>query len=402
MFRRSAVNASRLTLRGRVSIAEPLSFRLVVIVLAAAVASALTFANAMSYPQRETVPGFIVVSTGLSSVFAKRDGLVTERFVKVGSVVRQGETLAVLSNESAESELASHTERVRIAERQLDEIRAQLELEESREKTVRRRSIAALAALESRIGRLLAQRAAHARRLELAQRELARMRTLAEQRFTADADVRTRHEAVLALESEAAALDARLAEFRGEHALMQLDIEALGDEHARAISNLRLRQHTLNEALIDRRMAGRELLLAPVAGTVTAVDADVGQRQRADRAAVSIRPREAVFEAHLFAPSRAIGFVRPGDEVRLSVDAFPHQKHGKLRGSVTEIAQSATVPHPRHGIGTGGYRIVVGLHPSSDQATLALAIDMRVQGDLKLGERKPIDWLLDPLRSLRF
>jgi hypothetical protein len=45
-------------------------------------------------------------------------------------------------------------------------------------------------------------------------------------------------------------------------------------------------------------------------------------------------------QAEIYIPSRAIGFVKPGQEVRLLYDAFPYQRFGAYRGRVVAASSS--------------------------------------------------------------
>ena len=49
-------------------------------------------------------------------------------------------------------------------------------------------------------------------------------------------------------------------------------------------------------------------------------------------------------EAHLFVPTRAIGFVEIGQEVRLQYDAFDYRTFGLQQGHVQEISATPLLP----------------------------------------------------------
>src|SRR3546814_10277229 len=53
---------------------------------------------------------------------------------------------------------------------------------------------------------------------------------------------------------------------------------------------------------------------------------------------------DARLDVELFAPSRAIGFARVGERVRLMYDAFPYQQFGTFGGTVTRISRTALGP----------------------------------------------------------
>jgi membrane fusion protein len=80
-------------------------------------------------------------------------------------------------------------------------------------------------------------------------------------------------------------------------------------------------------------------LTAPVAGEVGDIGGEVGQRARPETSLVTIVPRGSRLEVWLYAPSRSIGFVTPGQEVRLLFDAFPYEKYGAGSGTVTSLSE---------------------------------------------------------------
>src|SRR3546814_11028794 len=53
---------------------------------------------------------------------------------------------------------------------------------------------------------------------------------------------------------------------------------------------------------------------------------------------------DARLDVELFAPSRAIGFARVGERVRLMYDAFPYQQLGTIGGTVNRIPRTALGP----------------------------------------------------------
>lgn len=52
---------------------------------------------------------------------------------------------------------------------------------------------------------------------------------------------------------------------------------------------------------------------------------------------LEIIPLDAHLQAELFFPTRAFGFVRPGEQVRI---LFPNQKFGAHPGSVTQVSHT--------------------------------------------------------------
>ena len=106
-------------------------------------------------------------------------------------------------------------------------------------------------------------------------------------------------------------------------------------------------------------------------------------------------------------PTQAIGFVRPGQEVRILFDAFPYQRFGTYGGRVVRVARtmltgadvSAPVP-----LQQPAYKVTVVLDRQDVTAygeRIPLQPDMRLKADILLDRRPLLTWLLDPLLSAR-
>ena len=121
-------------------------------------------------------------------------------------------------------------------------------------------------------------------------------------------------------------------------------------------------------------------------------------------------PKDARLEAELLVPSRAIGFIEPGDTVLLRYQAYPYQKFGHQSGTVKRISRSAlNQTELQTLLGSAAqteplYRVTVSL---AKQAIIAygqtepLRPRMALEADV-LGERRRlIEWVFEPLYSLK-
>ncbi|MEL7347785.1 MAG: HlyD family efflux transporter periplasmic adaptor subunit, partial [Pseudomonadota bacterium] len=145
------------------------------------------------------------------------------------------------------------------------------------------------------------------------------------------------------------------------------------------------------------------LLMAPIDGVVAALTAAPGQDVAPGRALVQILPEGAVFEATLFVPSRAIGFVVPGQDVGIRYDAFPHERFGVFPGRVAAVTRTVIAPEdapPQLPLNVPAYRVTVALEDqsvSTDDLAAPLQAGMRLQASIALERRSLLDWLLAPL-----
>ena len=126
-------------------------------------------------------------------------------------------------------------------------------------------------------------------------------------------------------------------------------------------------------------------------------------------ALASLVPADTRLQAHLYAPSSALGFIRPQQPVRLRVAAFPHQKFGHQAGAVLQVSSTplqagelAALPlavKPDEPL----YRVTVNLE---QQYVLAygreqpLAAGMQLDADVMLERRRLVEWLFAPVLGI--
>jgi membrane fusion protein len=114
-------------------------------------------------------------------------------------------------------------------------------------------------------------------------------------------------------------------------------------------------------------------------------------------------------QAELWLPTRAAGFLETGNRVVLRYPAFPYQKFGRHSGRVVEISRSATAPSELTSllgrpVNEPFYRVLVQLDAQKVNAygrAEALKPGMTVNADILLERRRLIEWLLEPIYSVR-
>lgn len=120
---------------------------------------------------------------------------------------------------------------------------------------------------------------------------------------------------------------------------------------------------------------------------------------------MTIVPSGSRVEVWLYAPSRAIGFVQPGQEVRLQFDSFPYQKYGAGRGAVIAVSRvpiEAAAIDPALEIREPVFRIRVGIEevaPRVPGADNRLRPGMTLRAHLVLQRRSLWEVLFNPFAS---
>jgi membrane fusion protein len=149
------------------------------------------------------------------------------------------------------------------------------------------------------------------------------------------------------------------------------------------------------------------VIRAPASGRISTLQATVGQNADPQRLQLEIIPEHAALQAELFVPARAIGFVKPGQPVRILYEAFPYQHFGSYSGRVVNVSQTILTSSDATGpiaLKEPVYRVTAALDRSNISAhgqTINLQPDLLLKADIILEKRSLVDWLLNPLHSVR-
>jgi membrane fusion protein len=377
----------------------------------AAIAGALCLA---SYTSKARVVGWLVPEQGMVRVFAPRPAVASRIFVREGETVAQGQLLVALSTEEQSAALGDTQAQV---VRELAAQRASLSAEGERSSQLLRQQRANMGerveAMRREESNMRQEIELQKSRLEMAQQWEARLRELKKSGFVLEQQVRGAAQDTLdqaarqqTLERSLSALGRERETLEGELKDIPLRMAAQEETTKRGIAAT---VRDLAETEARRALS----IPAPQAGTVTAIQATPGAAVQPGRPLLSIVPRGARLEAHLYAPSRAVGFVRAGQPVLLRYRAYPYQKFGHYRGIIASVSRSAIEPSelppgfsPGAVPGAGAeplYRIVVTLERQDVSAygkAVALAPGMQLDADILLDRRRLYEWVLDPLFTL--
>jgi membrane fusion protein len=368
---------------------------------------------AASYTRKAHVSGWLIPQQGMVRVFAPRAAVVTALLVREGAQVRQGQALAELSAEEQSAALGdTQAGTVRALEAQ----RATLDVEKSRAQEMFVQQRSALMTRFDTLGReidsLRQEIEVQKQRMALAQQWQQRMGGLQGSGYISEQQVRVAAESALDQAAKLRTLQRGVLSLERERAVVRGELEQLPSKMATQ-NALIARTLAANSRELGEVEARRSLVIpAPQTGTVTAVHANRGGAVGPAAPLLSIVPRGAVLEAHLYAPSQAVGFVHAGQTVLLRYRAYPYQKFGHSRGVITSVSRSAIEPGELPAMfastSPGGpadalYRITVALERQSVMAygkAAPLQPGMQLDADVLLERRRLYEWVLDPVFTL--
>lgn len=415
LFRPEALEGQRQAWLGTIRLIRPVSLTVLTGAVVATVVATALFLCLAEYTRRTTVGGVLAPDRGVIRLMAPQPGTVLESHVVEGQTVQRGDVLFVLdigqASELGDTQSAvadSLTARERSLKASARQQQALLDAQRSGIAGQRRD-------LQRELGQIDAETELQAQRLALAQQALERAESLRAENFYSAAQVQTRREELLAVQAAQQSLSRqRMAK--------QRELAALDAQERELPLLSQARQGEIERDLAEVAQASAEnasrrraVVRAPEAGMVGAVTAQVGQRVPTSVALASLIPGDARLQAQLYAPSSAVGFIRPDQVVRLRYQAFPYQKFGHHSGHVVQVSRTPLQPSELAGLaltlpGAANsapseplYRITVALDAQAVQAygqAQPLAPGMQLDADVLLDRRKLIEWIFEPLISV--
>jgi membrane fusion protein len=385
-------------------------FALVAALTVAAIVSALCLA---SYTSKARVSGWLVPAQGMVRVFAPRAAVATNVFVREGDAVAQDQPLVALSAEERSAALGDTQARVaRELAAQRDSLSAEGERSDQLLRQQRANLTQRVAAMREEEHRMEQEIALQKSRLEMARQWEARLRDLQKIGFVLEQQVRGAAEDAVEQAARAQTLERYLITLGRERAVLEGELKDIPLRMAAQEETVKRGLAATARELAETEARRALTIPAPQAGTVTAIHATPGAAVHPETPLLSIVPRGARLEAHLYAPSRAVGFVRAGQAVLLRYRAYPYQKFGRYRGTIASVSRSAIEPSelpPGFAAATPGagaeplYRIVVVLERQDVTAygkPVPLQPGMQLDADILLDSRRLYEWVLDPLFTL--
>lgn len=359
------------------------------------------------YTRKARVVGFLAPNQGLVKVFTPQAGTVTHCKVKEGQQVQSGDELFVLSSDQAslENNDAQATAITTIIARR-DSLLAELEQQDDLNRVQWQDMHSQVRKLEQEIRQIQSETRLQQQRVDVATRTLEKFHTLYQQHYVSEVQWQDKQEQVLALQGSVQNLVRDQIGLERERDSLQGRIAAARFEFARQRSELDRLISALEQQLTEYQAKRSIVITAPASGTVTGILLQQGQVAGPQSPLLSILPQGSQLQANLLVPSRAIGFIAPGQTVALRYQAFPYQRFGSHPGEVSEISRAIISPGEADfpiKLDEPAYRVIVTPSQQSLQAytqTVPLQSGMLLDADIKLDRRSLIQWIFDPLYSL--
>ena len=405
LFRRQALEALARRPFGTPISKQPQSWRwiTVLIVCFAIVGSLLVLT--MEYARKESVRGWLVSEHGVARIRSDAAGKVDQVLLNAGDRIGAGDAIMVLSHDrfledgrsaadAVQEELANRIASTQSRETLLGE-EARIEHE-----TVK----AQLQSLGQELEAVRQQHDEQLRRVEAASRKLADLTEAARGGAVAKWDLLRQQDDVVAARQIVNRLQQAKQSLKREQQDLQARLRRLPVETERAVVALRAEKSLLKQQLTESSSRRRVIIKAPISGKLAAVGVSPGDAVSPRQLLATVLPGELRLMAEVYVPSRAAGFIRPGQRVRLKYDAFPHRQFGAHAGTVVSVSDFVLLPSEipqTFLLSEATFKVRVALENremdfAGRQALLRPG--MLLGAEIVLEQRTLADWMINRLR----
>lgn len=408
LFRTEALQATSEQQFGAPIALMPWSWWALTSFFAAFAVATLAFLATATFPRKEAATGILRYPLGELRVAPPRSGILKSVLVRDGQEVTAGDVLAFVTTEQRMAEGDVYDARVLAAiqrEREMLEVRLSalnasepLQVQGLRER---------IAGIGQQLGELQGDRRSRAARARLASESYAAAATLAAQGVYSAEQRRVRQQQALALDQSVSELASQIIALESQRTDLVLQLARLPAEVAQTRASILGSIEALEEKRASANAQNGFSLVASTAGTITSLQAQVGQPVDPAKPLMTLIPRGSVLQAELYVPSRAIAFVSESQPVRLLFDAFPYTRFGPGRGHVAQVSSAVLRPEEVTAavkVGEPVYKVLVTLDAMAMQAygkAIPLQSGMALTADILLESRSFLDLLMDPLLAAR-
>ncbi|MCP4301577.1 MAG: HlyD family efflux transporter periplasmic adaptor subunit [Gammaproteobacteria bacterium] len=368
-------------------------------------AIAMLFLTTAEYSRKESVRGWLVSRDGVARITHNAAGIVESITVTPGELLQVGDPIIYLSRDTyLEDGRSSGDEIIRELRKQVVAIDRRAELLQA-EADIEQGSIAGqLQGLEEEQNALSRQKIEQQRRLGAASEQLTRLRSVLQSGAVTDWEVLSQEDEQFVLKQAWGQLQQSEMTLVRERERLSAKAKSLPIETERSISSLMSQRSQLQQQITRHESERHVVLKSPIAGKLASIEVHRGGAVASNQLLATVLPENLAMVAEVYVPSSAIGFIRPGQRVRIKYDAFPQQQFGTFAGEVDQISDFILMPSevPQTFFlreATFKVQISIDRDPIDLQAgSLPLRPGMLLAAEIILENRRLLDWLLEPIR----
>ena len=410
LFRENAVKHQQQRLQGEVLVLPRVSTIILTSVLTIWTVLVVLLLIFGQYARNETVQGWLEPSGGLAKHYVVQDrAMVKQVLVQNGEYVEQGQTvLTMTTRTNRENGGVVEQQLLNKLLQQASAIQAQI----STQQNIHKANLSALKT-QLRNGEIAAtqievQQTLLNERERLLQTRFERAQNMQTKGFIAQHDIDQIKSLQLTLLDDKQTLFRQHTAQQNEISTLMQRLDVLPQEHQNRIHQLTHQLGDIEQRIMRLDAQHSHTVVATQSGTVSNLHLQVGQYVNPQHPVFTVVPQGSQLIAKMLVPVRAIGFVEPQQSLDIRYDAFPFQKFGLHKGTLTAVSSTVVLPNEMTDIPVAirepMYLIqaqIAQQHIDAYGDVVQLKTGMTFNADIQLEQRSLIEWLFEPLISLK-
>lgn len=418
LFRPEVLAARAAQPLGSISLNQPLSAWIASAVAGVVIVGMAGLVAFGSLTQKARVSGLTVPVNGSLAIKAPLSGIISKTFVTEGLAVKAGDRLFEISMEK----YAQDGDLSKLLGQQLairdSSLAAEKRLRTERDQERRRAIDLSEANLALQLRQALEEIGLAQRRQALAQQTATKYQSLLEGGYVSPMQQQVKEEDLIDTTAKMKTLMRLRATLEANALALRAERNQLANGLAADLQQLDQSRAVLTQEMLENANRSITLVKAPNAGVISAMPRQTGDMVSVGQTLGNLLPSEAgavsPLEVQLFAPSKTVGFLAAGQQVRLRYEAFPYQKYGTQLGEVTDVSRTPFAPGDLPGSGMAGaagggaagmgvYRVKVRIRDQSiavEHGRQNLRPGMTVEADIQQDKRRIWEWLIAPALAI--
>ena len=409
LFRQQVVERQADRLHGEILLLPRFSHSLMLGILIVWVIALIVWLVTGSYARKESVEGWLEPASGMVRVYADRAGIVKQVFVREGEKVRKGQPLFVVNGDRV-LEGGDHLESILLSEYESQKKILSEQLTSSEKIYLRQKEDLnqRIAASQQELELLNKQVFVQSERFGIVSEQAERFQSLRSRGHISTSELESVTAQVLELENERQILERTRVSLKNQIQRLENEKSLLPIEYTNDVAQLRTRLSDLAQQIAQLSGQRAYVVKATKSGLVNNLQIREGQQAQVGLPVLTLVPEGQSLKVQLLVPVRAAGFVENGQSLNIRYDAFPYQKFGLYSGSVLEVSGSVILPeeliNSPVALREPAFMVTAELRQPAVSAygkTFPLKAGMTLTADIELAERTLLQWLLEPVLSLK-
>lgn len=410
LFRKEVINEQSNTVEGSFLMTPRPAYSAVAGLLAVWILAVTVYLNMETYARKASVTGWLEPSHGVFKLYSDaRRGKVLDVIVSEGQLVEKGTPLIKISYSSKDA----------FGHRVSTQLLAELEAKQSRTRQSMKRLHTLHLAQKVRLDDQLSQAEQTSTALSdiialtqtqwlLASKQWEKARTLLDKGHISRADFEAHTLQRLNAEQKLALAKKDWSNEQANIATINHALATLPEQQANELANIENTYSDLTQQIMNHKSNMEEIIYAPRSGVISGLHVKAGYTVDSSRPLLTLLPQNADIQARIAVPVRSAGFLQEGQALHIRYDAFPYQKFGVQFGEIVNISPSLILPGELTdvpiSISEPAYLVTATLSTNEILAygkSISLKAGMTFSADVQLSQRTLMEWLMEPLYSIK-